>query len=520
MTFWQGGLIIICVALAACSAYGQSIVTWENDKVFVDGEPFFYYGFIWQEDGSIEDYAKHHFNAFYARTDLAKIAAAQKAGLKVMAGVTGDEELMAELAQAPNLVAWFILDDASGTEALKKCRERVAIVKRVDTNHPTIADENSRTVEGDKPFADLLDIYAPYTYPIPRQTMEEYEHDFLDKLRDGCGRKYIWGAFQCSGIYSFHFRMGFQPDHLNMYMEPAQFRLLVWMAISHGMRGIMLWPDTGLFMPKDKGGDRLAEASIVGCELELLGPFIVAGDERRDAARTSHEDVEVCQIDRGEESLLILTKHGENYHYAVDEALATDVQVRFRPAGDLEGYHAYSVSFPEVSELSVRALGQHLSIEVGSVQVTDLILVTKDRTHIERLSAGMAQRLADVARSAQELLDCFSAKAGWVHRSLQALNVDLRDGVSAPGIWEQAEAAKATAQQLYQEGELAASYRAARGAEALYRKLLYLYRERADDYIDMVPAEARIYRMMPYSLPDYFSSFDPKAAPMGEGQTH
>jgi hypothetical protein len=478
--------------------------------VYVNGEPFFYYGFIWQNAGSIEQYAKRHFNAFYIGTSAEKVAEAQKHGLKVMVGVTSEEQ-MAELAKAPNLVAWFILDDASGAERLGQCEERVARVKRVDTQHPTVADENSRTVEGDRPFAALMDIYAPYTYPIPRSTMEWYQQEFLDKLRDGCGRKYIWGAFQCSGIYSRHRLMGFSSEHMRMYMEPAQLRLLVWMGISHGMRGIMYWPDQGLFQPEDDCGDRLAEASIIGCELDLLGQFIVAGDEQRGTARTNREDVEVCRIDRGDESLLILTKHGKNYHYAVDEALATDVTVSFRPPGDPEGYVAYAVSFPEARQLRTRPRGGELEADAGTVLVNELIMVTKDRAHIARLSRGLAERLPEVARYGQELAECFSAKAGYVHRALQALGVGLPGQANAEALWERAEAKFAESRRLFKAGEMADSYRTAREAEAQYRKLLYLYRERADDFSHLVPPDARVYGMMPYSLPEYFAAFDPEA---------
>ena len=73
---------------------------------------------------------------------------------------------------------------------------------------------------------------------------------------------------------------GLDDRQMASMLDPAQYRLQVWTAISHGTRGIFLWPDYGLFNPRS--ADRLAEAALIGCELEVLGVGSSEADERRD----------------------------------------------------------------------------------------------------------------------------------------------------------------------------------------------------------------------------------------------
>ena len=477
----------------------------ENEKMYVDGKPFFFWGFIWR-NSSLETLKQYRFNACLARRrDPEEFDQAAELGFHLMVPHYDETAPPEEwLGKHPATIAWFLMDDANSPEQAKQVQGMVNQVRKVDPIHPTLVDLNGMTVEADLRFVDIIDIYAPYWYPLPTRGYRWY-FDHLDERRDGVGRKYMWSAVQCSGIYSFHARQGYTWSDQLQYPAPGQFRLLCWGAIAHGMRGFMFWPAEGLLPPNNDVGDRTAEAMIMAHELEIIGGEIVAGDEVRDGAHCTREDIDLGRIDLPDHTILIASVIRDNYDRAMDEAVA-DVQISLpRPAQLDADLRAYSFGFPQIEEVPLRQEGDQLIVGPHNIEITDAIVIEEVGACRAEHAAQVKERLPAVAAAAQSLLHYLHPKMDYVHRHLVSLQVELP---KAQACAAEAVRLKQRSAQEFNDGRFALSFASARAAQRNYRQMLWEYREYAERFKEYATEDMQLYLEMPYELPRYFASFD------------
>jgi hypothetical protein len=481
-------------------------VRFEDDRLHVDGAPFFPYGFFWFDPDDAPALREHHFNVVYTGSDPKLLEIASANGLKSFSKPT-NEAWIRRVATNSDVVAWFLRDDADTPSELEACRSTLDRLRRIDRDRPAFANVNGRRVDLDKPFAELLDVYAPYMYPFPRMGLDEYA-TFLDTLRTGVGRPVLWTTVQAGGIYSQNRFLGFTDEQMSVMLDPAQLRLLVWTAISHGARGVLFWPDYALFNDRGWGSDCREEAAIIGCELEIVGGFLVEGREVRAGAAAAPTAVRVTRVDRGDETIALVTVSGPRYHYAVDAAVARDVRLSIEaPASPAA--RAFAVSFPEIRELPITPLRGGVEVRLEEVETTEIVLLTSHEETPAAIEAGLTARLPEVSRRAVALATAYVAEASWVLEQLSRLGAlpsdlaarwaELRDHDVDPAL----------------EADPVARYRSARRRVRGYRDLLAACRDRADAFIPFADPDAVNFRMSPATLPAYFSSFDVESG--GEG---
>ncbi len=498
---------VLAVGLLAANpaAAEEGNVRFENEKMYVDGKPFFYWGFIWR-NSSLETLKQYGFNACLARRrDQEEFDRAAELGFHLMIPHYDETAPPAAwMAQHPATIAWFLMDDANSPEHAKQVQGIVNQVRKVDPTHPTLVDLNGMTVEADLRFVDIIDIYAPYWYPLPTRGYRWY-FDHLDERRDGVGRKYMWSAIQCSAVFSYHASLGFTWSDQLKYPAPGQFRLFCWGLIAHGMRGFMFWPEEGLLPANNDIGDRTAEAIIMAHELEIIGGEIVAGDEVRDGARCADPDIDLARIDLPDHTILIASVIRDNYEYAMDEAVA-DVEISLPRPPQLAGeLRAYSFGFPQIEEVRLCQKGDQLIVGPHQVEISDVIIIEEAGACHSEHAAQIKQHLPAVAAAAQSLLRYLHAKMDYVHRHLVNLDVDLPQArvCAAEAVRLKEQSAK-----QFDDGRFAASFASARAAQRNYRQMLWEYREYAEQFKGYTTGEMHLYLQMPYELPRYFASFD------------
>jgi len=496
------GLTMISQATA-----GVDNVRFEDEKLYVDGKPFFFWGFIWRSGAnSFEEMKKFHFNACLGKLSQAQFDEAAEVGVYLMAPHSSTTKSPPEwVVHHPAMIAYFTGDDVAGQKGREKQLKIVEQIRKVDQSHPTTADLNGRSIESDILFVDILDIYAPYAYPLPRYGFRWYFEDFLDKLRYGVGRKYMWTAMQSASIYGAHGRMGFTWKDMQQYPAPGQFRLLCWGSIAHGLRGFMFWKDRGLLPPDMDNGDRTAESVIIALELEVIGDEIVAGDEVRDGAACADPEIDVGRIDLADHTILIASLIRDNYTYAMDEALS-QVELTLPRPPQLEGeLRAYSFGFPTLEPVPLREEGGQLIVGPHDVEICDTIVIEEAGACQFEHAAQISERLPEAAATAQALLRYLHEKMYYVNRHLLDLDVDVP---AARAAYNKAIALKQQSAQEFDQGQFARSFTTARAAQRSYRQMLYEYREYAEQFRKYAPEPMHLYLMMPYDLPKYFASFD------------
>ncbi|MFP3904757.1 MAG: hypothetical protein ACLFWB_10995, partial [Armatimonadota bacterium] len=332
-----------------------------------------------------------------------------------------------------------------------------------------------------------------------------YFYDFLDTLRDGVNRKYMWSAYQCSGIYSHHGRIGFNARDMHMYPTAGQFRLLCWGGIAHGIRGFMFWPISGLLPPGDDNGDRTAEAMIISKELDVLGDDIIEGVEVRDGATADREDIDIGRIDLPHHTILIASVVRDGYEFAMDTATATTTIELPRPEaleGDLQ---AYSVRFGGFEDIDMQEQGDTVVLPDVDIDVTQVLVIQDDQGPREEYESAFTEKLPEAAEDTQMLLEYLHGKMSYVHNRLQALEVDV---ASAPHEFEEAVRLKGASAMTFEAGNHAEAYNLCRQAQRHYRQMLYDYRAHAAAIRSEAPPRVGKYLMMPYTLPRFFAAFD------------
>jgi len=483
---------------------GEDNVRFEDGKMYVDGKPFLYWGPIWQDGNSFETLKQYRFNACSGRPDRPVLDHAAEAGLHLMVGLRGYDPPAEWLVKHPAMLAWFLMDDAAGEEHLKIIQDKVAAIRQTDQTHPALADIIG-ALDDQKKFMEVLNIYAPYHYPLPEDGYWYYFHDWLDGHRDTTGHKYLWTAFQCSGIYSFHARKGYTWSDQLQYPAPGQFRLLCWGAMAHGVRGFMFWPIQGLLPANNDIGDRTAEAVIMSHELEIIGEEIVAGDDVRDGAHCARDDIDVGRIDLHDHTILIASVIRDNYQYAMDEAVA-NVEITLPRPPQLDGeLRAYNFGFPQIEQVELRQEGDQLIVGPHNIEITDVIVIEEAGACQPQHTTQIKQHLPAVAAAAQSLLRYLDAKMEYVNHHLVDLNVDVP---RARKCFAKAVQLKDQSAEEFNNSRFATSFRSARAAQRNYRQMLWEYREYALQFREYASVEMQLYLMMPYELPRYFASFD------------
>lgn len=492
----------LCLAMAALACFVDAHeARLIDEKLYVAGKPFFPYGFVWISGGL--DHAglrRHHFN-FYKASSVNEMKVAAKHGIYCMISAGGEASIKAALEQ-PNLVAFFLGDDLASAQ-LERARTKHALVRRLDPQIPCTGD----IIGAHRKYAEFIEMYAPYRYPLPERSFEWYKYDYLDGNRRIANCTYQWGVVQCSGVYSRHSNKGITYLEMSRFISPAQLRLIVWSAVSHGMRGVWFWPMKGLLKEWD-AGDRMAEAAIIGAELEYLAPMLVEGDEVPKGASTSQADVYAYRIDHRGDTLLILTKLGpEEYQYTMDAAVAESIEVA---VPNCNATRAWSLSLPEASELTgVRSEAGVVRFVLPRMEVDAFVLLSSGADAARTLAIEMQQRLHDVAERAMQSAYYKQHKVRWLRRWLWEVGAASEE---AEPLLAAADAAYGKALARQARGEYAEAFRAAREATRCLREVTTLYWRRARAAEQRVPERYHMYLEYPLALPNFWAPISPGQA--------
>lgn len=422
-----GKVFAIVAGSLACS--GAARVEFEDNRLKVDGKPFFIYGCWETPNGDYAEFKRRHFNTAFmssgaAPTEGPKAAAA---GLMVMPypyAPGWGEQMKADVRSVVDkdwVLAWNIGDDLASPEDLKAAIRVRDEIRAMDPQHRPIALDAGGQCEK---FAGVSDMWCAYGYPLvkPAETMHVKEKatalteygEWLDaKRRQGRPDCFFWTWAQC------HVQIWYNMEYLggkeegtapeNEVWRPSRFpdgdhlRLIAAHAISAGARGLM-WFVLYYFQDDRLGRDRYARAATIGCELDIVGPLIAQG-RRGERLKTSDPSVWATPIDFPGGRLICLIKTGNLYHYQPDTAEAKDVRVQTGMRGRI---YQIGADFRELPQPRC------------SFELTSWLVVAQDKALVEQLRQKHRAVLPDMARFAVEELGARMAK---VEPVLQELRV-------------------------------------------------------------------------------------------------
>ena len=410
----------------------------------------------------------------------------------------------------PAFMAWELADDtynsfypalARTAQIIRDCAPGLLITTTMmDPRHPEAVSPEDWTR-----WRKLLDYPMPYLYSLQRG-----EHFVRPNIEGGLedvrllaeNTRRVFGPNAYFHQWCQSHMQGFAGPMLGLggagyfVPTPEQMRLLTYMTLSAGTKGIAYF-HARAFDDEFLGVGRRAEIGIVWHEIAPVEEFLAAG-KRATAKVIGDDTVEAVAFHRPDATLLMLVKHGKNYHRYVDDGVAEVVRVEVALPWLGEGRpQAFAVSYPHVRKLSCELRNGRGEVQVGRFDLTELVLIGKDASLADAAERQREATLAKVARWAIEALCDVKAKHEVVCERL------------ADGHTENVEDRLLAAMSAFAKGDLAGAFLQAREGLLPYRAAEAALIERAEAMIvaRKLPGKAYTYTNTFASLPKFYELY-------------
>jgi len=429
----------------------------------------------------------------------------------------------------PALLSWLMSDDTADKHypAIKRIHD---LIKRYDSdNFVTATCYGFRYPERIMParwedWRGIMDYPTTYDYPLNKGNKFWKANlcvglEDIQKLSENVPRVYgketyfhLWAQSHLQG----HVKRTLGIAGFEQFLtSPEQTRLLTYMMISAGTRGILYFY-AGAYTDACLGVGRRNEAALAWQE---LGPFedILAAGERRKAISVSKPDVEAVTFSKNGQTLLVLVKHGKQYHRYVSDGNVKDVTVKLR-LRNAAGLKAWRAGYPAVAPVEVRAEGSDvLSVRVRAFDLTDIVLIASDDEKAREISGRREQTLAEATELACR-----------VCRDKKIKTEVTLDRISAAGgkIGDDVKQLRAQADREFADARAAHARKDFAQAYARFRALLESHREIQKRMVTRAeatwaerksPAGAEKFLNMYYTLPSVYSMLQ-GGAPLKPGE--
>jgi hypothetical protein len=472
-------LIVLAVFVAGSVAVAQEgRVKLLDNRLYVDGEPFFPYG-CWGCIESVASMKRHHFTCVFSGMkgvpDLLAQAAEQDFLVITYPNAPSwgkdHEDHVMTVREHPNLLAWNIGDDLV-PKHVEKVHQAYDFIRANDPlGRPIMLD----VVGGFAEYTWFDEMFCAYTYPLVKKpTLLDYQQLLRDR-HEIIGRdKFLWTWAQAH-VQVWYTQKFLNPDvHWmpSLYPDGENLRMVAYSALAAGCRGIM-WFLASYFTEEYHGTDRYAEAALIGCELEVIGPWLAEGTVGPEL-ETSDPTLHAYPVEFPGGTLILLMCIKDDTQYHVDEAEVANATLELgRPLEPEE--RVYELTLMEgARDVTDEAPADHAgALRVPSFQVTGLMLITDDADLAASADQKCEQLLPDSSRYAA------LAAAAKLDKVTQVINALEQAGYPQQRVWHLRALARAAemihrqANDSIERAQFASAFSHARAARGILRKLVY-----------------------------------------------
>ncbi|MCK5802716.1 MAG: hypothetical protein KAI66_07785, partial [Lentisphaeria bacterium] len=415
----------------------------------------------------------------------------------------------------PALLSWLMSDDTADKHypAIERIHD---LIKYYDDDNFTTATcfgfrhPDRITPERWQDWRGIMDYPTTYDYPLNKENKFWKANlcvglEGIQRLSENVPRVYgkdtyfhLWAQSHLQTHVKRTLGLSGREDFLT---SPEQTRLLTYMMITAGARGILYF-HAGAFTDERLGAGRRNEMVLVWRELGPFEEFIAAG-HRRKAVSVSRADVEAVTFSRENQTLLVLVKHGKQYHRYVSDGNAEDVTVTLK-LSNAANLRAWRVGYPGVTPIETRVEGADvLSLQIGNFDLTDLVLIGPE--------AGAAAQLSEYRKTTRSTAAEFAYR---VCRDKKIKTDTVLAQIAAAGgkLGADVEQLRAAAEREFTGARAAHARQDFAKAYATFRALLETYREIQKRMVTRAetewserkePAAAEKFLNMYYTLPSF-----------------
>lgn len=433
-----------------------------KDLIYVNGKRFFFRG-IRHSDTPLKALRDAGFNTvwFDFNTPGAVMEEAINLGFWIVPTVpvgsqdprlTSGSNLAREVARFTERDAVLFWDLGGGL-----AQEQAALVAR--TGKWIQAADPQRPLGGDvwdglQPYSRTLDLVGTHRWPLMTNLELPRYQAWLEQrrllARPGT---FMWTWVQThlpdwytQLVYDRPSSAGFDEP---IGPQPEQIRLLTWITLSAGARGLGFWSDRFL-ADSHQGRDRLLQMALLNQELRLLEPMLVSAGTPT-WIDTSHGDVKAA-VFRTEHGILVLPMWlGRGAQFVPGQAATANLKLTI-PHVPI-GVQAWEITPAGVRSLLPERVAGGTKVEIPEFGLTTALLLTTDigsDSIIVRLQDQTRQMRKQAAQWAHDLAVTELEKVTLVQGKLQELN---RVVAPANGLLENARQRLKTSGERFNSGD-------------------------------------------------------------------
>jgi hypothetical protein len=404
---------------------------------------------------------------------------------------------------ASDAVLMWNLGSGRTTEQLRRVARLSDAVRVADPRKPRAVD----LWDGHTAYSSYVDAIGGHRWPLFSSLEMGSYKDWLAQRRALTGSgKLSWTHVQTHLPEWYQALVHGQRDS-DQFADPVgphpeQIRLLTYLAVATGHRGLLYWSDKFL-SDACHGQDRLLEISLLNAELELIEPILLNTTEATQWIPTNDPNVFAAVI-RGNKEILVLPIYfGTGTQHCPDQ-MCTNGLIMNVPLVP-EGATAWSVTASGLDEVKdIKRLSEGAKIVLNEFDTTAAIIITTDiscngrivrlqentRTRFARWSSYIARRQAWVQYQKTAALHKLLCEAG---------APPVQDALS---FFKRSQAQMEEASRATDNNQPEAAYLAARRAVRPLRLLMREHWRHAVEQLDVPTASP--FAISVYSLPKHW----------------
>ncbi len=307
--------------------------------------------------------------------------------------------------------------------------------------------------DGFTSYSRHLDMLAVHRWPLlTGLELDQYRHWLMQRRFLARGGSYLWTWVQ-THLPDWYVNLAFDYPTVQGFREPIgpqpeQIRLLTYVALSAGYRGLGFWSDRFL-ANTHHGRDRLLQLALLNQELEMLEPMLATA-AHPSWIPTRHPEVMACVM-RFEGGVLVLPIYlGKGSQFVPGQLTAANLKLVVPEAP--QDAQVWEVSPGNVRPLESQREAGGIHVVVPEFGLTTALVLTSDVNAVDGGLIGWLQQKAAKSRRMAAQWSCDLAaeelrKVETVNQQIEAL------GLGVPGAHEKLKEAK----QRLQNAQLARS---------------------------------------------------------------
>jgi hypothetical protein len=422
----------------------------------------------------------------------------QNERLAIPAGLTRE---LSRYPQNDSVLFWHTGNGLTAEQA--EFLGKASQVIRTTDGRPVAAD----IWDGFRPYSRHLDIVGTHRWPLyTGLELVQYREWLHQRVRLADPGIYLWTWVQThlpdwytNLVYN---RTGQQDFDEPIGPQPEQIRLLTYLSLSAGFRGLGFWSDRFL-ANSHMGKGRLLQLALLNQEFEMIEPLL-AGSKDISWIASKHPDIRAAVM-RHEKGLLVLVMAlGSGSQFVPAQLAAANLELVI--PGAPEDAQVWEVSPGDVRALKRERVAGGIKVVIPEFGLTSMLVLTSDINLIGSLQQHTRQTRQLAAQWSYDLAVGELKKVQAVNDELEKLGVGQPDGralldESAKRLTSALEAYNRKTQADYRE-----AYREAQRALRPLRILMRAHWDKANKLLDFPVSTP--YSVCFYTLPRYWEMVD------------